>query len=130
MLVKWKEELKIEPEKRRVALNFWKGDWRKYKRAILRELSNLDLSAPPKSLQRVHRYPQNSSGRSYLQKIFRPNNVSWMNGELKSLIRERNRLRQDLNAATRPDYVQKRKEVAEKTAEASPPPKDLGDHEL
>ena len=55
--------------------------------------------------------------KAILKNVFRPNNVPWMNGELKSLIRKRNRLRRNLNAATRPAYLQKRK-VAEKTAEA------------
>ena len=41
-----------------------------------------------------------------------------MNREFKSLISERNQLRRNLNAATRPAHLQKPKQVAEKTAEA------------
>ena len=70
-----------------MTLNFQKRNWRKYKEVVFRELPNLELSAFPKSLHNSFTDILKIAAEEAIpKKVFRPNNVPWMNGELKSLI--------------------------------------------
>ena len=94
ILTKWNQLVKTERTQRRVQPNIWKADWNLF-RARFAEYQPLleDVRDPATKLKTFVDCVYKTAAIADPQKVCRKKETPWTNAELKTLIRERNRLR-------------------------------------
>ena len=97
IIIKWNQLVKTERAQRRVRPNFQKANWNLF-RACLAEYQPLieAVTDPVTKLKTFVDCVQKAAAIAVPQKVCRKKETPWMNAELKTLIQERNRLRQDM----------------------------------
>ena len=118
LLINWNQPVQVEDVRPIVKPNFRKADWSVYKSLVTEGIEQMTAESDiPDRLKTFSAILKDAAKVAVPRRVIREDDRPWMNSELRSLTRERNRLRRDMRH-NREEWVRVNKLVIEKTKEA------------